>query len=606
MNGGDTFAVANFFAPPFTGLGGLWNHGMRFSWENAFCNSHEFNDLLCDDSVPALEVSDLQALKRYLDRVHIKHCLLKPYFENEDYPYLDWRDLLPSFETDAFEYANLPGFSMVALARPLNYFSEPFQFDILHDLLEATGDGNACPLEKHVYDQNRRVFLDRLPKPYQEQFKRQYARKDFTALDQYPDMLENLLNLDRAHVLAKNLDGNFHLAGIYASFPSDLDTEIKRFGLRIGKFSVGDNARYELNRNFVYQFLMELYGFPIVSERRTSSALFARRLHSMGEKFLVRVLGQTDRTLTTIYTHPSQKRYPRVEKIALVQVDADQKEALASLGRGRYFVDKEKRIVIMRVVYRQHAYSKDNVRQDRALSVLKQEIINPWTGRPNEKVNLIKDPTNMVVRMNDITKGEYLGSIVYKRTEVVENTDTHEKRLKFLFAWLSKHQRRIIAYSDEFYSSMVKVLDTYLLEPENYEAFNTVNELYQEVWAKYSYIQQARKVQLLENVQHRSLKGKHINYLEMLEYTTDTLHDLKFEIVNYFDQLVQTVIGIGENILSDSYLVRTYIKQKDENLTKYGQDIKKQYGRLVSLLDEFKSIRKSRADSDDKAPGIAV
>ncbi|GAB6176672.1 hypothetical protein JCM16814_15630 [Desulfobaculum senezii] len=581
---------------------------MRFSWEHAFSTSKEFNAPSGDDTDFTLNISSLSTLKRYLDRVHVKHCLLKPYFENDDYPILDWRELLPSFESDTFEYANLPGFSMVALARPLNYFSEPFQFDILHDFLEATsyGDGFACPLEKNVMDQNRRVLLDRLPKPYQEAFRRRFGRKDFTAIEQYPDMLEFLLNLDRAHVMAQNLDGNFHLSGIYASLPSDLDTEIKRFGLRIGKFRVGDNARYERNRNFVYQFLMELYGFPIVSERRTSSALFARRLHAMGEKFLIRVLGQSDRTLTTIYTHPSQKRYPRVEKIALVQVDDNQREALASLGRGRYFVDKEKRVVIMRVVYRQHVYSKDNVRQDRALSVLKQEIIHPWSGRVNDKVNLIKDATNMVVRMNDIAKGEYIGRIVYKRNEVVDNTDTHEKRLKFLYAWLSKHQRRIIAYSDEFYSSMVKVLDTYLLDPDNYETFNTMNELYQEVWTKYSYIQQARKVQLLENLQHRTFKGKRINYLEMLEQTNAVLHDLKFEIVNYFDQLVQNVLGIAKNILRDSYLVRTYVRPKDEDLTPYGQEIKKRYRRLVSLIDEFKSIRKSRTDSDDKGPGTAV
>jgi hypothetical protein len=33
----------------------------------------------------------------------------------------------------------------------------------------------------------------------------------------------------------------FHLAGIYASFPSDLDTEIKRYELHIKCFRVGDN-----------------------------------------------------------------------------------------------------------------------------------------------------------------------------------------------------------------------------------------------------------------------------------------------------------------------------------------------------------------------------
>ncbi len=85
---------------------------------------------------------------------------------------------------------------------------------------------------------------------------------------------------------------------------------------------MGDDRKYERNRIFVSQFLMELYGFPIVSERRTSSALFARRLFRMGEQFLVRVLGQTDRCITSLFSHPDAKYYPMVEKIALVSVDS--------------------------------------------------------------------------------------------------------------------------------------------------------------------------------------------------------------------------------------------------------------------------------------------
>ncbi|SKA71519.1 hypothetical protein [Desulfobaculum bizertense] len=573
---------------------------MSFSWENAFCNIKEYSGLDPENLEPSsISVQTLEELKRYLDFVHIKYCLLKPYFESSDYPLVEARELLPSFESDMFEYGFLPGFSMVALSRPLNYFSEPFQFDILHDI-QNSKDTGACPLEQNIYRQNLKTFLERLPKPYQDEFRKAFNRKDFTDLSQYPRLLPKLLSLDRAHVMAKNADGRFHLAGIYASFPSDLDTEIKRFGLRIKKFRIGDNAMYERNRNFVFQFLMELYGYPIVSERRTSSALFARRLHAAGEKFLIRALGQSDRTLTSLYSHPSQRRYPRVQKIALVQVDEKQKEALTRLGRGRYFVDKANRVVILRVTYRQHGYSQDNIRQDRALSVLRQEIIHPYSGRPNPNINLLKDATNLVVRLNDITKGEYQGRTVYKRNEVVENTDSHEKRLKFLFSWLSKHQRRIIAYSDEFYSYVVKVLDTYLLDPDNSEVFNSMNELFQEVWSKYSYIQQARKAQILDELQHRNFRGKKISYQDMLVQTNAILHELKFEIVNYFDQLVQNVIGIGEHILSDPYLVRSYIRRKDEELTPYGLEIKKNYGRLVSLVDEFKAIRKSRSDMENK------
>ncbi|WP_126377075.1 hypothetical protein [Desulfovibrio ferrophilus] len=581
---------------------------MKFTWDQAFTKVKEFNLMNEGADDAPVQVSTLSGLKRYLDWVQIKECLLRPYFENEDYPLVESRELLPSFESDAFEYADLPGFSMVALGRSLNYFSEIFQFDILHDLLGDSGIGleNACPLERTVQTQNRQAFLNRLPKYLQEDFKKDYLRKDLTAPENYPGILQYLLKMDRAHVLAKDKSGNFNLAGIYASLPSDLDTEIKRFGLKTGKFSVGDNVRYELNRLFVYQFMMELYGFPIVSERRTSSALFARRLQRMGEDFMVRVLGQSDRTITTLYSHPLSKRYPRVEKIALVQVDPDMKEARRMLGQGRYFVDKKKRVVILRVIYRQHKYNADNVRQDRALSVLRQEVIHPLSGRINDRVNIIKDASNMFLRLNDIVRGEFTGRIVYKRNEVIENTDTYEKRLKFLFAWLSKHQRRIIGYTDEFYSNVVKVLDNYLLNPDHYEVFNTLNDLYQEVWSKYSYIQQARKTQLLDNLSQRMHRGQRIGYLEMLNTVNETLHQLKFEIVNYFEELVDRVIGIVENILHDAYLVRKYINTKEDELSGYGQDIRRNYGRLVAQLDEFNSIRKSRTEQGDKLRAHAV
>ncbi len=570
-----------------------------FSWEQAFTKAHAYPLPVMGPDPAPVNIDSIAGLKTYLDWVHVKHCLLRPYFEQPDYPLVESRELLPSFESDLFEHSSLPGFSMVAFARPLDYFEEVFQFDILHTLLgdASVGLEKACPLENTVRHQNIQAFLDRLPKAQQESFRRKFARRDVTDMEAYPEILDYLLQMDRAHVASLDHEGNFFLSGVYASLPSDLDTEIKRFGLRIKKFALGDNVRYELYRIFVYRFLMELYGFPIVSERRTSAALFARRLFRMGEDFLVRVLGQSDRTLTTIYRHKGPRRYPRVEKIALVRVDAEQREARTMLGRGRYFVDRDRHVVILRVVYRQHAYDPNNVQQDRALSVLRQEVIHPLTGRANGRVNIIKDTTNMVLRLNDIVRGEYNGRVVYKRNEVVQNTDTDEKRLKFLYAWLSKHQRRIIGYSDEFYANVIKVLDHYLLDPERYDVFDSLKDLHHEVWSKYSYIRQARKAKHLEDLANREVKQVRIGYLDMLEMANAVLADLKFEIVHYFDSLVTNVIAIGEDMLQDTYLVRTYIAIRDDDLTNYGRDIKRQYGRLVSHLDEFKAIRHTRKDT---------
>ncbi|MDY0258421.1 MAG: hypothetical protein RBR41_01985 [Desulfovibrio sp.] len=561
-------------------------------WQEVFSkNGQPWRDATCLSAPVA--ISDLESLKNFLDAVHVRFCLVKPYQENKNYPVVEGRELLPSFDNDMFEYRDLPGFSLVAFARQLDYFSEIFQFDRLHPVV-TEGEGASCPLENQVMGQNLQTLASRLPRMHQDVFRQQFRSTDTVLLESYPALMPYLLNMDRAQVLAWGADNQFHLAGVFASFPSDIDSELKRFGIRIGKFVYGDSDIYELNRMFVYQYLMELYGFPIVSERRTSSALFARKLHKMGEHFLLRVLGQTDRTLTTYVSTGGNQRYPQLEKIALVAVDADHEEALEIIDRDGFFLDKPRRVVILRVKYRQHTFDSSNVRQDRALSVVAQEVLHPLTGERLTGLNLIKDTSNMFLRLNDIVRGEFTGRIVFKRTEVVENTDTHEKRLKFLYSWLTKHQRRMISYSDEFFSNVSKVLSNYLYSPDNDEVFEDLRDLYQEVCTRFSYIQQARRVRILEDLCTRSCKGVHITYRQMFSEALGLLNELKFEVVNFFPALVDGIIDCVEKILRDRYLQRQYIEPPEDSLTPAGIEIRKNYGRLVSLQDGFKAVRKAR------------
>lgn len=541
----------------------------------------------------------LDELRHFLDAVHIRYCLVKPYQETENYPLVEARELLPSFDSDFWEYKHLPGFAMLALGRPLEYFAEIFQYDILHPALNAitTSEGASCPLEGPVIDRNVQTIAAKLPRVMQEGFRQSFSRVDTSVLDYYPALMPYLLQLDRAHVMAGDGFGHFHLAGVFASFPSDIDTELKRFGMRVGKFEYGNNEMYERNRLFVYQYLMELYGFPVVSERRTSAALFARKLHKMGERFVLRVLGQTDRTLTTYTGSGENRRYPSVDKIALVAVDADQEDAIEAIERAGCFVDAKRRVVIIRIKYHQHVFDPNNVRQERALSVASQEILHPITGRPLQGLNIIKDSSNMFLRLNDIVRGEYVGRIIYKRTEVVENTDTEEKRLKFLYTWLTKHQRRMIGYSDDFFSNVSKVVSGYLQSPANDEAFEKHRELHREVTSRYSYIQQARKVRILEDLRQRVFKGNRISYRLMMRECVSLLSELTFEIVDYFPALVDGIIRVTESILADRYLVRSYIEVAEETLSPAGLEIRKNYRRLISLLDGFTAVRKARIGS---------
>jgi hypothetical protein len=577
-------------------------------WEKAFSQAPAYRDFSQEDTAP--ELRTLEELKEFLDYSHIKYCLLKPYFEVDDYPVTEARELLPSFEVDLYEYKNLPGFSMVAFERSLNSFQEIFQYDALHALSDWEGmrvKDDSCQLEETVIATNTRTFLSRLPKRHHSDFLAQFENKDICDIAAYGKMLPFLLELERAQVIAHDASGRFTLQGIYASLPSNLDSELKQFGLKIGKFKPGNSLMYECNRLFVYQFMMELYGFPIVSERRTSSAMFAIRLLRQNQRFIVRVLGQSDRTITTLMSPrpdaPSKmKRYPRVEKIGLVRVNEGQKEAIELLEDQGFFVDSKNRVVILRITYQQHDYNAKNVREDRALSVHKQEVIHPITGRVIDSLNIIQNIQNMILRLNDIVRGEYRIPINYKRTEIISSTETHEKRLKVLYMWLSKHMYRIVDYSDEYYSQLVKVLDGYLLAPDNYDIFNDHYELHQEVWSRYSHIQQARKVRILEDLRYRRYRGEPVSYKEMLEIMVDILGDLKFEIVNYFDKLVAKVLMIGSDVVADPYLRRSYVDVKEDSLSPYGLEIRKNYQRLVALLDEFRSIRKSRTTSASGRP----
>ena len=545
-----------------------------------------------------IELNDLVSLKRFLDAVHIRFCLVKPFQEEKNYPLVESRELLPSFDSDMFEFKNLPGFALVAFARHLNYFSEIFQYDKLR--LPADGDATNSA-DKHINGMNLQTFSSRIPRIVQQEFRTKFQNTNLLDIASYAKLMPYLLQMDRAQVLAWDEMGLFHLTGIFASFPSDIDTELKRFGTRIGKFLPGDNEVYEQNRMFVYQYLMELYGFPIVSERRTSSALFARRLHKMGEHFLLRVLGQTDRTITTYLSQGENQRYPSLEKIALVRLDEDQSVVCSLIADRGFFLDKKRRVIILRVCYRQHAFNASNIREDRAISVSAQEIIHPLTGEVLTDLNVIKDTSNMLYHLNDIVRGEYTGCILYKRTELVENTDTDEKKLKFLSAWLSKHQRRIISYSDDFFTNVVKVIGDYLYQPNKDDVFQEIRELYLEVISRFSYIQQARVVRQLEEIGERKYKKQKLTYRQMFREAFELLPDLKFEMGTYFEPIANAVINTIEKMLSDRYLRRTYILPPENSLSKIGLEIRKSYGRLVQFQDEFKELRKNRIASKPAA-----
>jgi hypothetical protein len=486
-------------------------------------------------------IRDRTVLKDFLEYTHISRGLLAPY--DATYPLIEPRELLPSFEKNFSEYKHLPCFSMVAFNRPLSYQQEIFQFDLLH----PPEDG-----KRRWFRENQDKIAPHLDRDLRPEFKQQLGSRDITDLAHYEELLRFLFHMDRAHVIARNGAGIFRLLGVYGSFPSDLDTELKALGRKLGKFRKLDNATYEGEREFVYQFLMELYGFPIASERRTSGALFARRLSHLKEQYLIKVLGASDRTITSLSGF-EQKKYPLVEKIALISLSPGLAEANPHLKDGGYYVDPDRRVVILKVIYQQHKYNRYNILEDRALSILRQEIIHPHNGRRDPNLNILKDTKRTLKELTDIVRGEYSGSITYKRSELITSTKTHEERLKFLAAWLTKNRRRLGTSSQETFEATKKLLNSYLSQRDNREAFSKHRELHKEVVQRLAYLAQVQQLQPLERLAQpgKSLPG--IGPSRRLALALAFLEENQFQILYFYPDLFDKCCHLFNQILQYPY-----------------------------------------------------
>jgi hypothetical protein len=489
----------------------------------------------------SVAIRDRTVLKELLEYVHIRQGLLAPY--SKSYPLIEPRELLPSFEKNFSEYKHLPSFSLVVFNRPLSYQEEIFQFDLLHPPEESG---------RRVIRENQDKIMPHLDRDLRPLFKQQLGARDITDMGHYEELLRFLFHMDRAHVIAKDEEGDFRLLGVYGSFPSDLDTELKVLGRKLGKFKKQDNATYENEREFVYQFLMELYGFPIASERRTSGALFARRLSRLKEQYLIKVLGASDRTITSLSGF-EQKRYPLVEKVALISLSPGMAEANPQLREGGYYLDSRRRVVILKVTYQQHKYDRYNVLEDRALSILSQEAIHPCHGGREPNLNILKDTKRTLKELTDIVRGEHKGAIVYQHSDLVTSTKTHEERLKFLSAWLTKNQRRLGAYGQETFEATKRLLYNYLSKREHRQVFGKHRELHREVVQRLAYLSQVQQLQPLEKLAHPGKRQKGMGPSRRLAQALAFLEDHQRDLPYFYPDLFHKACHLYNQIAGYPY-----------------------------------------------------
>ena len=534
-------------------------------------------------------IKDLFTLKSFIKHAQVKVGLLEPYSDN--YPVPEVRELQPPFDSSLTEYRDLPGFSTLAFDRTLVYQNEPFQFDFFHI---PTSHASS----ESIMHRNIDLFLARLPRRDHETLISELGSADITSLKNYTRTLSFVCRMDRGHVIAQAADGSYRLLGIYASFPSDLDWELKRFGLRIRKFRSGDDKLYERNRLFVYRYLMELFGFPIASERRTSAAMFALRLAEMNENFFISVLGNSDRVITFLSSR-GKGRWPLVEKFALVSVDRDSKAEAQALEDGGFFLDARRKVIIFKVTYIQHEYNPDNIVEDRALSVVEQEAIHPVTGERFTNLDLLRTTRRYVVRLNDIVRGEHQGQILYRGQEVVYGTEDHLSRLKFLFAWLSKHRRAILGYSSRTFRRINQTISSYLDNPEAIPELLKYPELLGSVRKLVEVLRQEYEVLNLRNaLEGKDASARPLSYRERLSLLSEFLSRER-ELVRFDEEVFEKVMFLCDRVLDSSYFNKRYRRGKKRTFSKYENEVLNLYDEVMKKRNklEWKYFRSSHASS---------
>jgi hypothetical protein len=527
---------------------------------------------------PPEPLAELAEVLGVLDYLHIVAGLLDAY--GADYPLVEPRELIPAFDAPLIEYKQLPAFSMVVLDRTLSYQDEGFQFDMLLPEGQPTDPTRAA--------QNRALIRERLPRNQLADFEQTLGRRAVTRFSRYNQLLPHLFKMDRGHVLARDLSGAMHLAGIFASFPSDLDGEIKRYGRLIGKFSQGDNDLYAANRQFVYRFLMEQSGFAICGERHTSAALFARRLLRRRERFAVKVLGNSDRTITTLSSLGAKNGLPRVEKVALVAAQCERKESDRLLAEQGFFVDPARKTVILRVHYSQHAYHPDNVLEDRALSVLRQEVIHPQSGRTVE-LDVLGLGQDRLLMLNDIVRGEYHGSIVYKNRERVEGSGDIKTRLKCLVAWLGKLRPILAEYSPDHFERVTRILSSFLDNPAQEEELAKHQELRQEVVKAMADLRMSHRLRLLEKlVQNRAdASGRKLKLAHVLTILVHVLDQEGQDLARQHPRSLRKLLRICRKQLTDKDLQRRFLNGGSGGA--YEREVLGEFRQLSQLVEQFES-----------------
>jgi hypothetical protein len=210
-------------------------------------------------------------------------------------------------------------------------------------------------------------------------------------------------------------------------------------------------------------------------------------------------------------------------------------------------------VVLFKVTYKQHKHNPLNVLEDRALSVVSQEIIHPCHGGRDSGFNLLKDTRRSLKDLTDIVRGEYLGSIIYRRSDLIAAPKTHEDRLKFLSAWLTKNQRRLATYSEENFEAAKKVLNSYLINKDYKEAFARHPDLHREALRHMAVLTQAHQLQTLEKLTHKQAERRRLGPHQRISQALAFLEEKKEELPYFYPAMFKKFLTLWDELMDYPY-----------------------------------------------------
>jgi hypothetical protein len=205
------------------------------------------------------------------------------------------------------------------------------------------------------------------------------------------------------------------------------------------------------------------------------------------------------------------------------------------------------------VTYKQHKYTPLNVLEDRALSVVSQEIIHPVHGGRDSGFNLLKDTLRSLKDLTDIVRGEYLGSIIYRRSDLIAAPKTHEDRLKFLWAWLSKNQRRLATYSPENFMAAKKVLNSYLLNKDYKEVFARYPDLHRAALRLMAILTQAHQLQTLEKLTQKHADRRRLGPYQRISQAVSFLEGNREELLYFYPAMFRKFLDLWDKLMDYPY-----------------------------------------------------